>query len=310
MLYWRRKVLSAKSEGTYGTDSTPAVASDAILARNMRLSPLEQETDGRESELNYVGNKGEIIAGSFVKLDFEVEVAGAGAAGTAAPYGALFKACGMSETLNAGTSAVYAPVNPGSETSCTIYFYMGGRRHKLTGALGDVSLSLVKGRVPLWKFSFMGLYSIPTDTALSAPTLTAFQKPVAVTNANTTPFTLHSFAGKFQELSWSAGNVLTYRNMVGSEAIRFTDRKSVGKVVLEDELVATKDWWTSIRSGTLSTLSCKHGQSAGNIVTFAGSNVQLLGPSIDGQDNISMLSMNLAFTPSSSGNDEWSITLT
>lgn len=309
-MFWRRKIITAKSESPYGTDATPTVASNAILARNVRLSPLEQETDGRDNELNYVGHKGEIIAGGYVKLEFEVEVAGAGAAGSAAPYGALFKACGTSETLNAGVSAVYAPVAPGAETSASIYFYMGGRLHKLLGAIGDCSLSLSKGKVPLWKFSFMGLYTIPSDAALSAPTLTAFQKPVAVTNANTTPFTLHSYAGKFQELSWQAGNVLTYRNLVGSEAIRFTDRKSVGKVVLEDELVATKDWWTILRAGTVGTLSCKHGQTAGNIVTFAGSNVQLLNPSMDASDNIAMLSMDLAFTPSSSGNDEWSITIT
>ena len=308
-LYWKRKVLTAKSEGTYGTDSTPAVASDAILARNMRLSPLEMETEERGNELNYVGHQGEIIAGSYVKLDFEVELAGAGSAGTASPIAALLKACGMSQTLNAATSAVYALVAPGSETSCSIYFFMGGRRHKLLGALGTYELEWVKGRVPLIKFSFTGLYAAVADAALAAPTLTGFQKPVAVTNANTV-ISLHSFAGKFREFRFSLGAQVDYRNLAGSEAVRLTDRKVTGRVVLEDELVATKDWWTIMRAGTLGAFSVAHGTAAGNIVTAAGSNVQLVQPSIDQDQNISMLTMNMLFTPSSSGNDEFNLTLT
>lgn len=309
-LYWKRKALAAKSESPYGTDSTPTAASNAILARNVKLSPLEQNVEDKNRDIHYIGAQGKIIAGNFVKIDFEVELAGSGAAGSAAPYGALLKACGMSETLNAGTSAVYAPVQPGSETSCSIYFWMGGRRHRITGSLGNAEFQLVKGRVPLIKFSFMGLYNIPTDVALPTPTLTGFQAPLAVNNTNTTPVTLHSFSGVFSEVSMATGNELNYRNLIASEAIRFTDRKSTGKVKLEDSLVATFDPWTKIKAATLGTLSVAHGTAAGNIVTLAGSNVQLLAPSMDQDQNIAMLGMDLEFVPSSSGSDEWSITLT
>lgn len=309
-LYWKRKALLAKSEVTYGTDPVPTAGANAILARNVKISPLEQNYDDLNRDLHYVGNMGSIVAGSYVKIDFEVEIAGGGAAGTAPGYGPLLKACAMSETISAATSVTYAPVNPSAETSVTIYWYMGGRMHKATGALGNVSFELSRGRVPLMKYSFLGLYTIPSDTALITPTLTAFQKPLAVNNTNTTPVTLHSYSGKFSELSLATGNEINYRNLIGTESIRLTDRKSTGKVKLEDELVATKDWWTIIKAGTLGTLACTHGTAAGNKVQITGSNVQLTNPSIDQDQNIAMLGLDLHFTPSSAGNDEWAVVIT
>ena len=166
-----------------------------------------------------------------------------------------------------------------------------------------------RGKIPVFQFDFTGLYIIPSDAALAAPTLTMFQKPVAVNNVNTTPVTLHTFAAKFADLSIDVGNVLTYRNLIASESVRFTDRNSIGSVKLEDELVATIDWWTKMRTAALGALSFTHGIVAGNIVVFAAPNVQLDVPTLAAEENISMLSMNLMLTPSAAGNDEWSITV-
>jgi len=85
------------------------------------------------------------------------------------------------------------------------------------------------------------------------------------------------------------------------------DRSSSAQVKLEDELVATKDWWTKLRSGALVALSAQHGIVAGNIVVLAAPNAQLRNPGVDAEDNISMLSMALDLVPSAAGNDEWSI---
>jgi len=306
---FKRKVILFKNEGTAGQDAAPTAGANAILTRNFRITPLEQEGDDRDFDVSYVGNKGRLISGATVKFDFDVEMAGAGAAGTAPGYGPLLKSCCMSETINAGTSVVYAPVNPGSESTGTLYFYLDGRLHKAVYCLGNVTPKLVRGRAPLYSFSFIGIYVAPTDVGLVSPTLTAFQKPLVVNNANTTPVTLYTYAGKFSEIQFSTGNVLNYRNLVGSESIRFTDRDSRGSVKLEDELIAAKDWWSIIRAGTLGALSVTHGTAAGNKVVLAALNVQLLDPGSDAEDNIAMLPMNLLLTATLAGNDEYSITV-
>ncbi|OGA16470.1 MAG: hypothetical protein A3I63_01955 [Betaproteobacteria bacterium RIFCSPLOWO2_02_FULL_66_14] len=306
---FKRKVILFKNEGTAGQDAAPVAATNAILVRNFRMSFLDQEGDDRDFDVTYVGNKGRLLSGATVKFDFDVEMAGSGAAGTAPGYGPLLKACAMSETVNAGVSVVYAPVNPGSETTGTLYFYLDGRLHKAVYCLGNVTPKLSRGKAPLYAFSFIGIYVAPTDVALVSPTLSAFQKPLVVNNANTTPVTVHGFAGKFSEIQFSSGNVLTYRNLVGSESVRFTDRDSRGSVKLEDELVATKDWWTIMRAGTLGAMSVTHGTVAGNKVVLAAPNVQLLDPGSDAEDNIAMLSMNMLLTATLAGNDEFSITV-
>jgi hypothetical protein len=308
-LNWKRKVILFKAEVTYGTDPVPVAATDAVLARNVNLTPLVLVTDPRAVELPFAGNQGQIIAGQSVKLEFEVEMQGAGAAGTKAPYGPMLLACGMSETLNAGISAAYALVAPSAATSGTAYFYMGGRLHSIVGCLGDPTFTWSRGKVPTIKFAFMGLYVGPTDVALPAPTLTPWKLPLAVNNVNTTPFTLHGFAGKFTDLTITFGNVMSYRNIVGSEAIRFTDRKLTGTVKLEDELVATKDWWTIIKGATTGALALTHGTVAGSIVAAAAPAIQLTSPALAADENISVLSMNMDLLPSAAGNDEFTFTV-
>ncbi len=308
-LKWKRKVILLKNEAAYGTDAVPVAATDALLVRNVRFSPLRLQYDDREYDVPHFGNRGRIVSGQWSELAFEIEMAGGGAAGTAPKWGAAMKSCCMSETVTPAVSAVYAPISSG-EVSASIYFQMDGRQHKLLGCYGNFEARLAKGRIPVLAFSFIGMHVQPTDTALGAPTLTAFQKPLAVNKVNTTPFTLHGFAGKFSELMISSGNVLPYRNLPNDEAIRFVDRKARGSVRMEDELVATKDWWTIIKAETLGALAVTQGVAAGNKVAIAAANVQITEPDISEEDNLAMLGCALELQPSAAGNDEFSITVT
>lgn len=305
---WKRKAITAKVESPYGTDSTPAAATDAILARNVSIDPLQLNYDQREFALPWYGNFGRLPSGGFVKLDFEVEASGSAAAGTAPAYGPLLKGSGMGETLVALTSATYAPVS--TESSLSIYFYMDGRLHKILGAMGTAQLVLESGKGPIYKFSFIGLFSTPTDVSIIAPTLTAYIKPVAVNKVNTTTASLHGYAMKMQSLTLDVGNVLSPRQLVNDEAVGFTDRKTVGSVKFEDVLVATKDFWTIVKAGTTGALSIVHGTVAANIITIGAASVQITDLKSSESNGIAMLDAKLEFIPSSAGNDEFSIAYT
>lgn len=306
-LRWRRKVVAFKVESTYGVDPTPTAAANAMLVRNFGIRPLELVYEKRSYDAGYSGNLGELVAGQYVETTFEVEMAGSGTVDVAPAYGPLLKCCGCSETITTGVKVVYAPVHPGSGSSGAMYFWLDGRLHKVLGMLGDVTLNWPRNRVPFFAFRFLGLYVGPLDQAVPTPTLSAFKKPVPVNNANTTPMTLHGFAGKFGDVSVTVGNNLVYRNLPNSEAIRWTDRESTGRVRLEDELIAAKDWYTAVKNETLGALTITHGPAA-NQVVFDAPNVQLTRPAIDTEDMLAMKSLNLNLLPSAAGNDEWSIT--
>ncbi len=309
MLKWNTKSLLLKNEAVYGTDAVPTVVANAILARNVTIKPLRLITDERNFSLPHFGNQGRLVSGQFVEVDFEVEMAGSGTAGTAPAYGPALKACGLSETIVAVTSATYAPATPvvGSDVSCDIYVNIGGRQHKVVGALGNVRGTLEAGKIPLFAFHFVGLFVVPTDVALAGLTLAAFQKPLPVNNANTTPATLFTYAAKFRRMEFDLGNKIDYRNVVNSEAVRFLDRKSTARFVFEGETVAIKDWWTIIKNATDGAFTVTQGTVAGNKMTIAAGQVQLLEPDVGDEGGVEMMTVPADLKPTTAGNDELSI---
>ena len=92
-LLTRKRLIVAKIESTYGTDPTPTGA-NAILVRNLEITPLEAETVNRDLVRPYLGASDQLLAQTRVSMTFEVEMAGSGTAGTAPAYGPLLKACG------------------------------------------------------------------------------------------------------------------------------------------------------------------------------------------------------------------------
>ncbi|MEC4750050.1 hypothetical protein [Methylomicrobium sp. Wu6] len=111
----RKRVILAKLETTYGSDITPAAA-DAILCRNLDISPLEGSQVERDFIRPYFGSSGAIRVENYVSMTFETELAGSGAAGTAPEWGTLMKACNFSETITAAAITGTAQA-PGTATS-------------------------------------------------------------------------------------------------------------------------------------------------------------------------------------------------
>lgn len=306
----RKRTILAKIETTYGTDPTPTGAANAILVKNLSVTPQEVTLVSRDTVRPALGNFQNIAAAIYAKVDMEVEIAGSGTAGTVPGYGVLLRACGLSETISAGVSVIYQPISSAFE-SATLYFNVDGVLHKMTGARGTVSMSLTIFGIPTYKFSFTGIYSAVTDTAAPTVTLTAFQAPLAVNNTNTTGLTLHGYASAvLSDLSLDLGNTVVYRSLVGgTQQVLLTDRKAMGSATIEATTVAAKDWWTASQNATLSTLAITHGTVAGNKVAFTAPAVQISKPTYSEKDMVQMLQMGLILVPSTS-NDELVITLT
>jgi hypothetical protein len=305
----RKRIILAKTEVTYGTDPTPTGAANAILVRNLSITPQNSERVGRDLVRPYLGASEQLVSGAHVTCEFEVEVAGSGAAGTAPAYGPLLLACGMAATTSAGVSVTYAPVSA-SFGSVTIYYNVDGVLHKVTGARGNVQISLQVGQIPVYRFSFTGLYNAPTDTALPAATYTAFQTPLAANSDNTTGFQLFSFSGAMQSVEINYGNAVNYRMLVGAEDVLMTDRQVTGNVVFEAPTIAGKDFFAAGIGTALGNFQVTHGTAAGNRVQITSSRVSVASPTYQDTNGIHMLSVPMTFVPSTAGNDEISIVVT
>lgn len=112
----RKRVLLAKIESTYGTDSVPTGALNAIQCRSINLTPMDTKFASRDLIRPYLGNMAQLPAAIVGKLEVEVEWgAGTGASGTAPPIGPLLRGAGMAQTLNAA-AVTGSAVAGGSQT--------------------------------------------------------------------------------------------------------------------------------------------------------------------------------------------------
>lgn len=309
----RVRSILAKEESTYGTDSSPTGADDAIRVSALEISPAESEVLSRDLIRSYLGNSPQLIANTRVTVTFTVEYSGSGAAGTAPQYGPLLKACGFSETVVASTSVTYAPVST-SFDSVTMYIDNDGIRHIVTGARGTLSISLNANQIPVYNFTMTGQYNAPTDTA--SPTLT-FQNqadPEIFNDTNTTAFTLYSATNlALQSAEIDLGNEVVYRELVNStKEVLITNRAATANFVIETPTLATKDFFALAVAGTSGNLSIVHGSTAGNIITLASptGGLSLGNPTYSEDQGIVMLNLPTTMVPSDSGNDEITLTLT
>jgi len=309
-LLTRKRLILLESESTYGTDPTPTGA-DAVLVRDLNITPLQSDVVSRDLVRPYLGASEQLLANTRVECTFSVELAGSGTAGTAPRYGKALLACGMSETIVATTSVTYAPVSA-SFGSCTIYYNIDGVLHKVTGARGTFTINGAVGEIPTIDFTFTGIYNTPTDTALPSVTYGDQATPAVFKAGNTTGFELLSYAGCLQSVSFDVGNTLVYRELVGcTKEVLLTDRASTGSVTLEAVTMATKNYFTAALSdGSLGNLLFQHGQTAGNIIDFASTRVDIGDVSYSDQDGIHMLNIPYTCVPSTAGNDEFSLVYT
>ena len=75
----RSRLIQTKIESSSGSDSSPA-GTDALLVRNLDVTPIEAETVSRDLIRSYMGNSDQLLSNVRVALNFEVEVGGSGAA--------------------------------------------------------------------------------------------------------------------------------------------------------------------------------------------------------------------------------------
>ena len=309
----RVRSILAKTESSYGSDSTPTGSANAIQVSALEINPAESEVLSRDLIRSYLGNSPQLIANTRVSVTFTVEYSGSGAAGTAPKYGPLLEACGFGETIVSSTSVTYAPISTTPE-SVTIYVDNDGIRHKVTGARGSFTLSLNANQIPVYNFTMTGQYVAPTDTA--SPTLTFSNQadPEIFNDTNTTAFTLFSATGlALQSAEIDLGNEVVYRELVNStKEVIVVDRAATANFVVEAPALSVKDFFALSVAGTAGNLSIVHGATAGNIITLSSpaTGLSLGNPTYSEDQGIVMLNIPTTMVPSSSGNDEITLAYT
>lgn len=185
-LLHRKRVLLAKIESTYGVDSTPTGAANAIAIHNLNITPQDADFADRDLVRPYIGRSEQLPAAFRAMVDFEVEIAGAGTAGTAPAYGPLLRSCGFAETLLA--SPLTGTAQAGSTTSITLAaagtsavdnFY-AGMTISITGGTGSGQSALIIAYNGTTKVAtILGTWTAPSGTSTYSVGACAIYKPVS-----------------------------------------------------------------------------------------------------------------------------------
>jgi hypothetical protein len=201
-------------------------------------------------------------------------------------------------------SVAYRPISTGFET-CTLYMYVDGNLHKMTNCQGTFTIAADSGGYGRFEFEFTGQYVAPLDANLpSSPTFeTATVPPVfelAQLRVDSEDITIGS-------LSYNQNNVIAIRpdanSLDGYVGVRITGRNPQGGVNPESHKVGDYDFWGRLAASTLMPMSCRFGQTAGNIIWMRAPGAIYSGLTYQDRDGIRVYDAGLSFARES-GNDE------
>lgn len=320
----RRAIIAAKIETTAGT------AIDSVVPGDINLLVMDPKFDPKiplfeRNGVNGVFSRFASIPGArMATLSFKVELRGSGAAGTPPAIGKLLKACGMKETINAGTSVIYNLTSLQTDFSwLTIDLYRDGVRKRLRGAQGSYKYVGKVGEPGMIEFTFTGVFDGASDQTF--PASTAFESTLPPTLLSST-FSIVSYAARVSSINIDIGNKVIMRQDINStDGFTFaliTDRHPKGSFDPEDTTVGSSqsstDWYGRFKSGALGDLTFKHNGGAGNTIAIGSSpltsppaTVQYASISEGNRDDIATLGIDFNFVRSAStGNDEFEIKFT
>lgn len=309
----RKTAILAKVETTYGTDSVPTGAANAILVSNASFN-LTYNNVERNFVRPYFGGSGQLAGTRFVECQFEVELANSGTAGTAPAWAPLLRACGMAESVLATPARVeYTPVSA-SFTSLSIYYHLDGVRRVALGCMGNCEIMMMEGEAPKLRFSFAGLDGGRTATADPSVTLTAFRAPAVISDVNTGDINLGCTysAGALsggttypsRGLSVNLNNTVSRKAVLGGQAVQVSDRNVQGSMQLDLTAAQEVSFLADINANTLSTLGMTHQTGAGVGIILHAPAVQRIDPTDQEYEGDVHMGQSLRFTPTTAGNDE------
>lgn len=248
----REQAIYAAVEATAGTAET-LVGADVVQVQNLTFNPAEQvRMIEREIIRSSLNPEQAVYGGSLMSFQFDVEMKGSGAAGTAPRLGALLQACGMDETVVASTSVTYNPLSDlSAHVTCTIGYKEGGNYRQAKGCMGTVSIACVAGEYAKLTFNMTG--KIESEAVAAAPTA-SFESTVPPAFLGAT-FVIGAFAAPVESVNLDMQNTVTPgidpNNADGfSTFVRITARNTVGTVNPEKELISAKDYVAELRAGT------------------------------------------------------------
>ncbi|SJN12159.1 hypothetical protein CZ787_07425 [Halomonas citrativorans] len=301
----RRAMLFALESEYNDGATTPEAATDAVLTREITVTPLSGTDIERTFVRPYYGNSPRAAGEKHVESVVEVELNTSGTPGTPPPWGKMLRACGFSEVIEEGVSVTYSPVSE-DEDSGVFFTHVDGNLHKGRGAHGTAAFTLNAESMPVIRFTFRALISPVTQEQLPSVTLSQWRAGLAINSVNTAPLDFMGAVVPFNQFSLDMAGQVIHKKIVGSNDIQITGRSPSGQLMIEDPGVNAKNYFEVSQRADTGALKITHGKTAGDIIEISMPEVGIESPTYSDLEGTQMLSINYSPEPID-GNDEVTI---
>lgn len=301
-----KTLVFAKLETSYGSDAfggTPA-ADTAIITSEPKFE-VQGKTITSDMVKPFFGKDAGKNIGEGLKLSFSTELKTSGTAGTAPRIGALLKACSFDETVEASKVKYKPDSKMDKADSVTLYFYIDGILHKVTGARGTAKLTLKANEIAKIDFDFTGLFKSDHMAAQAIPTADyegsealVFGKEAAFTYKGDNKLVLESFN---LDITNTVSKRVNANKENGIEEYFISNREVKGD--FDPEVTPTKNFWSDYANSTKSTITASLGKASGNTISITCNNCKIDVPSYANRESLVTQSVNFTAHPTV-GNDE------
>jgi len=303
-----KKLLLIKLETTYGTDAAPTGAANAILSKDVEITPLEAEALERGLVKPHLGADEDILVGEHILLSGKTELQGSGIAGVAPGLGVILRSGGFAEVIVAATSVEYVLASDNYE-SATVHFYQGDTLHAMRGAMTSIKIMLEKG-IPYVEFNYIGLWVDPAKVVAPASDYSTWQKPTPTGAGRTSAFMINGYAAEPIKLNLDVGQEVKYIESLTTAKIDITKRNASGATTILAPELDQHNFFDDAKNSVTGGLTITHGNVAGKICKIDCPKVQAKAPKYGDFEGQATLDMDLKLIPTSAGNDEIKFTFT
>lgn len=278
------------------TGATVASAIAALIAADSRFTGTAATT----STINIVlvGNAAPFALGSNITLGGSGAVVSATASGN---YTAGDK--WTFQLRSAGWH--YEPVSSGFE-SLTIYCYLDGLLHRMTGCRGTVSFSGEAGNYGTASFTFMGQYHPVEDVPMPDGAVYETTAPHQIELAGLTLDSYRYACAQSFSIDLGMTNVVRdcMNGLDGYDGIITTDRSVTGSVNPEAVLEEDYNVWERFAKGELGKFYVCVGVDTANRVEFISNSVQYNSVAYGDRNNIRTYDIGMKFVGNTGDGDD------
>jgi hypothetical protein len=279
----KKSAMVMDLEATNGTAVNPTAAANAVAirVRNLKFKPTVKMA-GRDVITGAMGNDDKLpFSQTLDGGTFDTELAGSGTAGTAPAWGKTMQMGGFAETVVAGSRVEYTPAASGFKSSTIFVQQFGVRLEKYYYVMAALKLDFKVGDIPGLSATCKGLVtSVAAGTLGAVPTLTAWQRSLAVGQVNTSKVNLGTgvtyaagvIAGgaqfDFNSYTLDCGQDVQLLELASRQTIDIYDFKPKVELIVDLTAAQHAQMIADMRSGITYGLGFTHGTAAGKKVVI------------------------------------------